>query len=184
MMEALEESYGGPILGSHTKAAHRVAGLLARDVNWFPAEPWGCWARHQRAGLQFELDPAHLASEREVVLYAALTFVGPVLGSRIRLLVGGSALGDDRSVGSLNAVMAWRLPVAELRRRSQDMADGTLAVDLGFELMDVPPAAIEASLAIDPRELAFGLRSFVLLGAGAMAERLQIAERNGYAIAC
>jgi hypothetical protein len=64
------------------------------------------------------------------------------------------------------------------------MADGTLAVDLGFELMDVPPAAIEASRAIDPRELAFGLRSFVLLGAGAMAERLQIAERNGYAIAC
>lgn len=184
MMEALEESFAAPILGGHTKAAHRVAGLLARDGNWFPAEPWGCWARNQRAGLQFGLDLAHLSDEREVVLYAALTFVGPVLGSRIRLLIGGALLGDDRPVSSLNAVLAWPLPVAELRRRGQEMADGTLSVDLGFDLLDVPPAAIEASRAIDPRELAFGLRSFVLLGAGAMAERLRIAERNGYAIAC
>lgn len=184
MLEAMEQSFSAPILGSTTKAAHRVAGLLARDGNWFPAEPWGCWARHQRAGLEFALDPAHLEDEREVVLYAALTFVGPVLGSRIRLLVGGAALGDERPVSSLNAVIAWLVPVAELRRRSTDTADGTLAVDIGFELIDVPPAAIEASRAIDPRELAFGLRSFVLLGAGAMAERLRIAERNGYTITC
>jgi hypothetical protein len=36
----------------------------------------------------------------------------------------------------------------------------------------------EASRAIDPRELTFGLKSFLLLGADGVTERLRIAERN------
>jgi glycosyltransferase involved in cell wall biosynthesis len=184
MLEAMEEAFSAPIMGGHTRAAHRIAGLLARDDKWFPAERWGCWARHQPAGLQFALDPAGLPDEREVVLYAAFTFVGPVLGSRLRLLAGGTALGDERPVDSQTAVLAWSLPLADLRRRCEETPEGMLALDLGFELVGLNPGAIDASRAIDPRGLTFGLRSFVLLGAGAMAERLKIAERNGYALAC
>ena len=184
MLEAMEEAFGAPIMGGTAKAAHRVAGLLARDTNWFPAERWGSWALHERAGLQFALDPADIAGDSEIVLYAAFTFVAPMMGARIRLLAGGAALGDERMVDSANPVLAWPLPVAELRRRATESADGMLAIDIGFELAGVTPAMREASRAIDPRELTFGLRSFVLLGAGAMAERLKIAERNAYKIAC
>lgn len=184
MLEAMEEAFGAPIMGGTAKAAHRVAGLLARDTNWFPAERWGSWALHERAGLQFALDPADIAADSEIVLYAAFTFVAPMMGARIRLLAGGAALGDERMVDSANPVLAWPLPVAELRRRASESAYGMLAIDLRFELAGVTPAMREASRAIDPRELTFGLRSFVLLGAGAMAERLKIAERNACKIAC
>ncbi len=184
MIEAMEDAFSAPILGGHTRAAHRVAGLLARDERWFPAERWGSWARDQRARLQFRIDPESFADEREIMLYGAFTFVGPVLGSRLRLLIGGVALGDERMVDSQSAVLAWSLPLADLRRRCEETPEGMLAVDFGFELVGLHPGAIDASRAIDARGLTFGLRSFVLLGGGAMTERLRIAERNGYALAC
>ncbi len=180
MLEAMEESFAAPILGGTAKAANRVAGLLLRDSNWFPAERWGSWALHERAGLQFALDPAQIEGESEVAFYGSFTFVDPVVGSRIRLLAGGAALGDERAVDSQNAVLAWQLPLAELRRRSQKTSGGLLAVDLGFELAGFAPGAFEASRAIDPRGLTFGLKSFVLLGGSAMTERLRIAERNAH----
>lgn len=184
MLEAMKEAFGAPIMGGTAKAAHRVAGLHACDSNWFPAERWGSWARRERAGLQFALDPARLADEREVVVYGAFTFVAPMLGARMRLLIGSTMLGDERMVDNTSAVLAWPLPLADLRRLASEGEDGMLAVDLSFELIGVTPAMREASRAIDPRELTFGLRSFVLLPAGAMAERLKIAERNAYKIVC
>lgn len=184
MLEAMEEACSAPIMGGTAKAAHRVAGLHARDSNWFPAERWGSWALHERAGLQFAIDPAALAGMSEVVLYGAFTFIAPMLGARMRLLAGGKPLGDERVVDSTGAVLAWPLPVAELRRRGSEDDDGMLALDFGFELIGTTPAMREASRAIDPRALTFGLRSFALLGADAMAERLKIAERNAYRLAC
>jgi glycosyltransferase involved in cell wall biosynthesis len=184
MLEAMEEAFGAPIMGGTAKAPHRIAGLLARDSSWFPAERWGSWARHERAGLQFALDPESVARTGEVVLYGAFTFIAPMLGARMRVLVGGTPLGDDRMIDSPSAVLAWPLSAAELRRRAREGTDGKLVVDLRFELVGVTPAMREASRAIDPRELTFGLKSFVLLGADAMAERLRIAERNAYRLAC
>lgn len=184
MLEAMEEACSAPIMGGTAKAAHRVAGLHSRDSNWFPAERWGSWALHERAGLQFAIDPAGLAGMDEVVLYGAFTFIAPMLGARMRLLAGGKPLGDERVVDSTGAVLAWPLPLAELRRRASETDDGMLALDFGFELTGITPAMREASRAIDPRELTFGLRSFALLGADAMAERLKIAERNAYRLAC
>ncbi len=183
MLDALEESFGAPIMGGTAKTVHRIAGLLARDNNWFPAERWGSWALHERAGLQFALDPAVLRGS-EVVLYAACSFISPMLGARLRLLVGDTVLGDERAVDSTNAVLAWPLRVAELRRRATVSEDDLLVVDLRFELVGVTPAMRDASRAIDPRELTFGLKSFLLLGSDAMAERMRIAERNTYKLAC
>ena len=184
MLEAMQESFGAPILGGTAKSAHRVTGLLTRDSKWFPAESWGSWARHERAGLQFAIDPATLPEEREVVLYGAFSFLKPMLGARMRLLVGGAMLGDERMIDSSGAVLAWPLQMTELRRHAQLTDEGRLAIDLQFELVGVTEAALEASRAIDPRCLTFGLKSFVLLGADAMAERLRIAERNAYRLAC
>jgi glycosyltransferase involved in cell wall biosynthesis len=184
MLEAMEEAFAAPIMGGTAKAAHRVAGLLARDSGWFPAERWGSWALSERAGLQFAIDPADLAEQDELVLYGAFSFVPPILGSTMRLLVGGTALGDERLVESPGAVLAWPVPVAQLRRHATQSEDGKLAVDLRFEIAGVTPAMREASRNIDGRELTFGLKSFVLLDAGAMGERLRIAERNAYKIAC
>ncbi len=184
LIESIEESYNAPIFGGNTRAAHRIAGLLARDDKWRPAEHWGSWALHERAGLQFALDPACLADEREVVFYGAFAFSASVMGSRVRLLVGGTRLGDERSVESQSSVLAWALSVTELRRHATESADGLLAVDLQFELMGVTPAMREEGHAIDPHAPTFGLKSFVLLGASAMAERLRIAERNAYRLAC
>lgn len=173
MLEAMQESFAAPILGRPTKAAHRLAGLLARDNNWHQAESWGCWARHERAGLQFMLDPTELAGETELVFYGAFSFLGPMIGSGIHVLAGGVSLCDERPVNSDSAVLSWPLSVEALRRQSRQTTDGKLAVDLGFEMTRVTPAMREASREIDSRELIFGLRSFVLLGAGAIPESLK-----------
>jgi glycosyltransferase involved in cell wall biosynthesis len=184
MLDAMEESFAAPILGGMARVSQRIAGLLARDTNWHESEVWGCWALRERAGLQFALDPAGLAEEGELLLYGAFKFSASMLGARMRLLISGTPLDDELLIDSPNPVLVWSLPVAELRRRAPENDDGTLAVDLRFELADVTPAMREASRAIDPRELTFGLRSFLLLGASEIAERLRIAERNGYKLAC
>ena len=177
MLDALEESFGAPIMGGTAKTMHRIAGLLARDSNWLPAERWGSWALHERAGLQFALDPSLLRGS-EVVLYGAFTFIGPMLGARLRLLVGDTVVGDERTIDSTNAVLEWPLPITELLRYATVSEDELLVVDLRFELIGVTSNMREASRAIDPRELTFGLKSFLLLGADGVTERLRIAERN------
>jgi hypothetical protein len=65
-----------------------------------------------------------------------------------------------------------------LLRRATVSEDELLVVDLRFELIGVTSNMREASRAIDPRELTFGLKSFLLLGADGVTERLRIAERN------
>lgn len=184
MLEAMEEAFAAPIMGGNTKAPHRLAGLHSRDSNWFPAERWGNWALGERAGLQFALDPVRLADADELLFYGAFSFVAPVLGARMRLLAGDTQLGDARMIDSTNSVLAWPLPVAELHRRAAESDDGMLAIDLRFELTGMTPAMRDASSALDPRKLTFGLKSFVLLDAEAIAQRLRIAERNAYKVAC
>lgn len=184
MLEAMQESFGAPILGGTAKASQRISGLLARDGNWHASELWGSWALRERAGLQFAIDPADLAEEGALVFYGAFAFVPAMMGARMRLLIGGTPLDDERVIDSLNPVLAWPMSVAELHRRATRDDDGMLAIDLRFEMADITPAMREASRAIDPRELTFGLRSFVLLPADAMADRLKIAERHAYKIAC
>ncbi|MEE4317586.1 MAG: hypothetical protein V2I74_11460, partial [Erythrobacter sp.] len=130
------------------------------------------------------LDPAGLVEDGELLFYGAFAFVAPMMGARMRLLIGGTPLDDERMIDSPNPVLAWPLSVAELHRRTTESDDGMLALDLRFELTGVTPAMREASRAIDPRELTFGLKSFVLLPAEAMADRLRIAERNAYKLAC
>lgn len=183
LLNALEESFGAPIIGGTAKAMHRISGLLARDSNWFPAERWGSWALHERAGLQFALHPASLSGGSELVLYGAFTFVPPMMGAQLQVLIGDSVLGGARAVDSTSAVFAWPLRVTELRRHATVSEDGMLAVDLRFELTGVTLAMREASRAIDSRELSFGLKSFLLLGADASAERMRIAERYAYKFA-
>lgn len=177
MLDALEESFGAPIMGGTAKTTHRIAGLLARDSNWFPAERWGSWALHERAGLQFALDPSLLRGS-EVVLSGSFTFIGVMLGARLRLLVGDTAVGDDRPIDCTSAVIAWTLPVTELLRRATRSEDDLLVVDVRFELVGVTSNMRAASRAIDPRELTFGLRSFLLLGADGVTEGLPITEPN------
>ena len=177
MLDALEESFGAPIMGGTTKTKHRIAGLLARDSNWYPAERWGSWALHERAGLQFALDPS-LLRESEVVLYGAFTFIGVMLGARLRLLVGDTVVGEERPIDSTSAVLAWPLLVTELPLRATGSEDDLPVVDVQFELVGVTSTMRAASRAIDPRELTFGLKSFLLLGADRVTERLSIAERN------
>ena len=125
-----------------------------------------------------------LGDDDEVNFYASLTFVAPVFGSRIRLLIDGIEVGDPRPVESGEALIVWALSMAELRRLAKPARDGLVAINLQFDLVGVTPAAIEASRALDPRGLTFGLKSFLLLGAGAMADRLRIAERNNYKLVC
>jgi hypothetical protein len=164
-------------MGGTAKTMHRIAGLLARDSNWLPAERWGSWALHERAGLQFALDPSLLRGS-EVVLFGAFTFIGPMLGARLRLLVGDTVVGDERTIDSTNAVLEWPLPMTGLLRRATVSEDELLVVDLRFELIGVTSNMREASRAIDPRELTFGLKSFLMLGTDASAERMRIAKRN------
>lgn len=184
MLEAVEASFAAPLLGGTAKLSQRVGGLLARDGNWHAAEDWGSWALRQCAGLQFAIDCSALAEERELVLYGKFRFIDNVGGARLRLLVAGAPVGNDRMVEGGAAVLAWQLPVAELRRRGRSLTNGALALDLRFQLTDVPLEALNASLAIDPRGLAFGLKSFVLLGASDVAERVRIAERNSFKVVC
>ena len=180
LMETMMSAFAAPILGNNARALERVNGLLARDIHWHVPEDWGSWARHPRAGLQMLVDTRPLGKDAEVNFYASLTFVGPVLGSRIRLLIDGIEVGDPRPVESAEALIVWALSLADLRRLAKSTRDGLLAINLQFDLVGITPAAIEASRALDQRGLTFGLKSFVFLGAGAMADRLRIAERNNY----
>lgn len=180
LMETMVNALAAPILGHNARALERVNGLLARDIHWHVPEAWGSWARHPRAGLQMLLDTRPLGDDAEVNLYASLTFVAPVFGTRIRLLIDGVQIGDPRPVENAEALIVWPLSVADLRRLAKSAHDGLLAIDLQFDLVGVTPGAIEASRALDQRGLTFGLRSFVLLGTSAMADRLRIAERNNY----
>jgi glycosyltransferase involved in cell wall biosynthesis len=184
LIKTMKEAFAAPILGGNTTTVQRIDGLLARDGNWHESEVWGSWALRERAGLQISIGPAGFAEEGALLFYGAFTFVASMMGARMRILVGGMPLDDERMVDSPNPVLAWPLPVAELHRRATASEDGTLVLDLRFELTGVTPAMREASRASDPRELTFGLRSFVLLHADAMAERLRIAERNSYRVAC
>jgi hypothetical protein len=101
-----------------------------------------------------------------------------MLGARLRLLVGDTVVGDERTIDSTNAVLEWPLPMTEVLRRATVSEDELLVVDLRFELIGVTSNMREASRAIDPRELTFGLKSFLMLGTDASAERMRIAKRN------
>lgn len=184
LIKTMKDAFAAPIMGGNTTAIQRISGLLARDSNWHEPEVWGSWSLREHAGLQFALDPESLGGESDLLLYGALAFVAPMMGARIRVLIGGVPLDDERMIDSPNPVLAWPLPVTRLRRCATESDDGTLVIDLRFELIGVTPAMIDASRAIDGRGLTFGLRGFMLLSAGAMAERLKIAERNGYALPC
>lgn len=184
LIKTMKEAFAAPILGGNSTAAQRISGLLARDSNWRESEVWGSWAQNERAGLQFALDPAGLAEEGELLFYGSFAFVSAMMGARLRMLIGGAPLDDERMIDSLNPVLAWQVSVAELHHRAIQGGDGMLAIDLRFEMTDITPAMRESSRAIDARGLTFGLRSFVLLPADAMADRLRIAERHAYKIAC
>lgn len=183
LMETMVGAVMAPITGNNARAVERVNGLLARDTHWYPPESWGSWARHPRAGLQILLDTASLDDDAEINLYAALTFVGPVVGTRIRVLIDGVEIGDPRPVVGGEALVVWALQLAELRRLAKSAQGALLALDLQFDLVGVTPAIFEASRALDQRGLTFGLKSFIVLGSDAMAERLRIAERNNYKLA-
>ena len=113
-----------------------------------------------------------------MVLSGSFTFIGVMLGARLRLLVGDTAVGDDRPIDSTSAVLAWTLPVTELLHHATRSEDDLLVVDVRFELVGVTSNMRAASRAIDPRELTFGLRSFLLLGADGVTEGLPISEPN------
>lgn len=184
MLEAVKERFNAPITGEVAKSAQRANGLLARDQNWHEAEPWGCWALADQAGVQFALIDSELAGEEELVFYGAFAFMASKIGASLRLLVGGMAIDGERVIEADQAVLAWSLPVAQLRRRATWRVDGNLDLDCQFELTNVTHLARDASRAIDPRGLTFGLKSFVLLPASAIAQRLKIAERSSFKVVC
>lgn len=178
MLEALTRSHAGFILPSTIKTHQKVSGLLCRNSAWHSPEDWGCWSRGRKARLEFALLASDVADEEELLLFAAMRFMPPLVPATLRVDTGRPARAEYRQIQNTETLV-----VCSIGKGSPVDAQGSEQIvrfEAGFELVGVTSEAENACRQMDSRNLGFGLRSFCVVKSSDTALRLKIAELRGF----
>jgi hypothetical protein len=182
-LEAFRAAHAGVILDATARTPQKVVGLLSRNMNWHQAEDWGSWSRGARAGLQISLNAGALKDCRSIVVYAALRIADAAIASKLRLSCCGAPLSNEVKLTETETIGVWSIRSSDLLNRGTIGADGTLQVDLDFELCRRGHGEDDPSQPREAFERMFGLRSFVLLDSSDVERRLEIAEKSQFRVA-
>ncbi|MGV3512983.1 MAG: glycosyltransferase [Novosphingobium sp.] len=181
MLDALTQSHSGLILPATIKTRQKISGLLCRNADWHSPEDWGCWAKGSKAKLEFALDLTDCDEDEELLLFAMMRFMSPLLPVTLRIDTGHPSQAEYRKVSETDTMVISRISKGSIIR--SDGEGSLLNVNAGFELIDLSADREGECDRIDGRKIRFGLRSFCVVKSSDTALRLRIAELRGFNLA-